>query len=56
MGTTNGIYIQVTDVKTATTYVVQNLTSGTTYYFAVTAYDSNGVQSPYSNQVSYTVP
>jgi hypothetical protein len=56
MGTTNGIYIQVTDVKIATTYVVQNLTSGTTYYFAVTAYDSNGVQSPYSNQVSYTVP
>ena len=56
MGITNGTYTQVTDVQTATTYTVQNLTSGTTYYFAVTAYDSNGLQSPYSNQVSYTVP
>jgi hypothetical protein len=56
MGITNGTYTQVTDVQTATSYTVQNLTSGTTYYFAVTAYDSNRLQSPYSNQVSYTVP
>jgi len=56
IGTTNGTYTQVTDVKNATTYVVPNLTSGTTYYFAVTAYNSSGTQSPYSNQVSYAVP
>ena len=56
IGTTNGTYTQVTDVKNATTYVVPNLTSGTTYYFAVTAYNSTGTQSPYSNQVSYAVP
>jgi len=56
IGTTSGTYTQVTDVKNATTYVVQNLTSGTTYYFAVTAYNSSGTQSPYSNQVSYAVP
>jgi hypothetical protein len=56
MGTANGTYTQVIDVKTATTYTVQNLTSGTTYYFAVTAYNSSGAQSPDSNQVSYTAP
>lgn len=30
--------------------------SGTTYYWVVTAFDSMGVESIYSNQVSGTVP
>lgn len=48
MGTTNGTYTQVTNVGSTTSVVVNNLTSGTTYYFAITAYDSACVQSPYS--------
>jgi hypothetical protein len=56
MGVKSGTYTQVTNVKDVTTYIVQNLTSGTTYYFAVTAYNNAGVESPYSNQLQYTVP
>ncbi|MGH8319493.1 MAG: fibronectin type III domain-containing protein [Steroidobacteraceae bacterium] len=36
------------------TYVVDNLTSGT-YYFSVTAYNSDGTKSPPSREVSTTV-
>ncbi len=37
-----------------TSYVVENLAPGT-YYFAVTAYNSDGTDSGDSNQVSATV-
>ncbi len=37
-----------------TTYVIDNLSPGT-YYFAITAYNSTGEDSGYSNQVSTTV-
>jgi hypothetical protein len=33
-------------------YVVTNLSPGVRYYFAVTAYDANGQQSWFSNEVS----
>ena len=56
MGVTSGTYTHVTNVEDVTTYTVQNLTSGTTYYFAVTAYNNAGVESPYSNQVQCKVP
>lgn len=36
--------------------VVSNLTGGVTYYFAATASDTNGLESDYSNEVSYRVP
>jgi hypothetical protein len=36
------------------TYVVQNLPAGK-YYFAVSAYDSSGAESDYSQEVSATV-
>lgn len=39
-----------------TTAVVPGLTEGDTYYFAVTAYDAYGDESPFSNQISYIVP
>ncbi len=38
----------------ASTYVVQNLSPGT-YYFAVTAYNSDGSESQYSPEVSTTI-
>ncbi|ABQ26507.1 Ig-like domain-containing protein [Geotalea uraniireducens] len=42
------------DVSNQTTATVSNLDPGRTYYFAVSAYDTSGVESSYSNIV--TVP
>ncbi|MGD0885995.1 MAG: fibronectin type III domain-containing protein [Thermodesulfovibrionales bacterium] len=53
-GTAPGNYSQNINVGNVTTSTVSNLTGGTTYYFAVTAYDAAGNQSAYSNQVSAT--
>jgi len=39
-----------------TTYMVTNLTSGTTYHFAATVLDASGVESDLSNPVSATIP
>ncbi len=46
---------QTTNGKTECTYTVEGLTPGT-YYFAVTAYDTEGDMSVYSNEVSKTIP
>src|SRR3989338_7869049 len=44
-----------TDIGNSTTYVMDNLTNGVTYYFAVTAYDDDGNESPYySKEVEVT--
>jgi len=40
----------------ATTATISNLIEGTTYFFAATAYDTAGVESGFSTEVSYTVP
>jgi hypothetical protein len=55
-GTSSGNYTQTQDVGNATSGTVSSLTSGTTYYFAVTAYNAGGVDSPFSNQVSFKAP
>ena len=39
-----------------TSYTVTGLESGTTYFFTVTAYKSNGAESPFSSEVSKTIP
>lgn len=39
-----------------TTYQMTNLTKGVTYFFAVSAYDTNGNESPFSNEQSRTIP
>jgi Fibronectin type III domain len=52
-GTQSGIYTTRVDVGAVTTYMVSGLTSGETYYFAVTAYDrTDNVESVFSNEVS----
>ena len=56
IGFASGNYTQSTDVGKNTTFTLTNLTSGSTYYFAVTAYDAAGVESPPSNEVSFTAP
>lgn len=55
-GTTSGSYETPINVGEVTTYTVAGLAVGQTYYFAVTACDTNGNESGYSNEVSYTVP
>ena len=55
-GVVSRTYTNVIDTGTVTTQTVSNLTAGVTYFFAVTAYDTNGLESDYSSEVSYTVP
>ncbi len=55
-GTVSGSYSSSLDVGNVTSYTLSNLNSATTYYFAVTAYDTSGGVSGFSNQVSYTTP
>lgn len=55
-GGASGIYTNMIHSGNVTNQVVSSLVSGTTYYFAATAYDSNGVESPFSNEANYTVP
>jgi hypothetical protein len=38
-----------------TNYTATGLESGTTYFFTVTAYNSDGAESSFSNQVSKTI-
>jgi hypothetical protein len=51
-GTSTGVYDAGTDVGMRLCTVISNLTSGITYYFVATAYDSFGNESNYSNEVS----
>lgn len=52
-GTAPGNYTSSVEVPANTTsQVISNLNAGTTYYFAVAAYNSAGDQSPYSNVAS----
>ncbi len=53
-GTSSGNYTQSINIGNVTTYTVSNLSPGT-YYFSVTSYDSSGIESTYSNEVSKTI-
>ncbi len=55
-GTSSGNYQSKTDVGNVTTYTVNGLTVGVTYYLAATAYNTQGLESGFSNEVAYTVP
>jgi hypothetical protein len=41
--------------KTMTSYTATGLQNGTTYFFVITAYDSSGNESTYSNEVSKSI-
>jgi hypothetical protein len=53
-GNSSGNYTECIDVGNNDTWSCSGLVPGTTYYFAVTAYNSQGLESDYSNEVVYT--
>jgi len=56
-GNQSGLYQHTQDVGGQTTFTVAGLNPGETYYFAVKAYNqARDLESPYSNQVSATLP
>ena len=55
-GTACKAYSNRVDLGTNTVATVPNLQEGETYYFAVTAYNSAGVESAFSSETSYITP
>ena len=54
-GTASRSYSQITPVGLNTTCQISDLESGNEYFFAVTAYDSAGNESQFSNEVSILI-
>lgn len=54
-GNASGNYTQSIDVGPVINFVVTGLTPGQTYYFAVTAYNTSGVESTFSNEIFTTI-
>jgi hypothetical protein len=55
-GTQSGTYQNNIDVGNVTTYILNGLTLGQTYYIVATAYNTQGLESGFSNELVYTVP
>jgi len=55
-GTASGAYASQMDAGNSTSRAITGLTEGTTYYFAVTAYDAAGGRSGYSNEIIAVAP
>lgn len=55
-GAASRTYTNMVDAGNSTSATVTGLTAGTTYFFAVTAYDLLGLESVFSGEISYTVP
>lgn len=55
VGTESRAYRMPIDVGNTTAYEVLDLEAGITYFFAVTAYDTSGNESGFSNEVTETV-
>jgi|WetSurSiteA1Bulk_404760.scaffolds.fasta_scaffold53714_3 hypothetical protein len=54
MGSATGVYGTPITIGYVTTYTVPNVAPGK-YFFAVTAFDAQGNESGYSNEVSTTI-
>ncbi len=54
-GNSSGNYSSNVDVGNQTGYTISNLVVNDTYFIATTAYDINGNESSYSNEVSYII-
>lgn len=55
-GETIGNYTNKIAAGNLTSFTVAGLTESKTYYFVVTCYNASGLESDFSNRVSYTVP
>ena len=55
-GPASRAYNQIFDARNATSGTVSNLLAGNRYYFALTAYNSQGLESDYSAELTYFVP
>lgn len=55
-GVASRTYTHMVSTGNATSAIIGDLVAGATYYFAVTAYDIFGLESEYSNEISYLVP
>jgi len=55
-GGASGVYTNTIQAANTTNAVVSGLVDGATYYFAATAYDNTGLESPFSNEATYVVP
>ncbi|MFA6974129.1 MAG: fibronectin type III domain-containing protein [Parcubacteria group bacterium] len=51
-----GGYASKIDAGKATSYTVNGLTEGQTYYFSTTSYDTSGNESCFSSEVTKTIP
>ena len=54
-GGASGSYTTTVDVGNVTSYVLQVVT-GQSYYFAIQAYNTSGMLSPYSTEIPFTAP
>jgi hypothetical protein len=55
-GPSSGNYTSSKDVGNNTSAAITGLDEGKTYYFAATAYDGDGNESGFSNQIAFTIP
>ena len=55
-GTSSQTYTEEVHAGNSTTVTVSGLSGGTVYFFAVTAYNTAGVESTFSNEVAYAPP
>jgi hypothetical protein len=55
-GVSGGPYISVASANAGTSFVDGSVQSGQTYYYVVTAVDTSGTESGYSNQVQAVIP
>lgn len=55
-GPASRTYDRILDTGNAVTGTVSNLVPGSTYYFALTAYNAEGLESDYSGELIYFVP
>ena len=55
-GTASGAYDQQSDAHDQTSQTILNLSVGARYYFAVTAYNQDGMESNFSEEISAIVP
>ncbi len=56
VGTSSGNYDFYEDVGNQTTYPLTDFMDGNDYYFVLTAYNTSGIESDFSNEVVYNPP